>query len=338
MRVAMITPHYRPMDRGNAVTVERLCRNLRELACSVDVYGLDEWSGGQAVEAVTAGRYDLCHAFHACRGGVVAREIARRSGMPYLITLTGSDVYEALADARRKETLSSLASASLIVAFHADIAARLAGLLPGQRLAPVAIIPQGVELPDVEPLPSVGEEFVFLLPAGLRPVKDVLSALSPLAALHAVDERVRLRLVGPVIDRDYAEAVLTTVAAYPFVRCLGPVDHSAMAGLYLRSHVVLNTSRFEGGMANSLLEAMAWGRPVLASDIEGNRSLITDGVNGLLYRDEREFVAKAEMLLTDTGLCDRLGTAGRDAVSRNHAPVEEAAKYLGLYRSIIEAK
>jgi glycosyltransferase involved in cell wall biosynthesis len=147
-----------------------------------------------------------------------------------------------------------------------------------------------------------------------------------------------LRLVGPVIDRGYAEAVRAAVAAFPFASCPGPVDHSEMAGLYRRSHVVLNTSRFEGGMANSLLEAMAWGRPVLASDVEGNRSLITDGVNGLLYRDEQEFVAKAEMLLSDTGLCLRLGTAGRDTVSRNHAPIDEAAKYLDLYRSIIGAK
>lgn len=336
MRVAMITPHYRPVDRGNAVTVERISRDLRELGCPVDVYGLNEYSGEQVAEAVAGGGYDLCHAFHAYRGGVVALEISHLSGIPYLITLTGSDAYEALADARREETLAALASASRIVAFHADIAARLAGLLSGKLSGKMFVIPQGVELPDFEPLPLAGEEFVFLLPAGLRPVKDIMSAFPPLASLHAEDERVRLRLVGPVIDCDYAGAVLAAVAALPFVRYFGAVDHVAMAELYRCAHVILNTSRFEGGMANSLLEAMAWGRPVLASDVEGNRSLITDGVNGLLYRDEQEFVAKAARLLHDRDLCSMLGRAGRDTVARSHAPCDEAGKYLDLYRSILE--
>src|SRR2546429_3968143 len=43
----------------------------------------------------------------------------------------------------------------------------------------------------------------------------------------------------------------------------------------------------------SVLEALALGRAVLASDIEGNRSLIEDGVTGYRFRDEAEFERRA---------------------------------------------
>jgi glycosyltransferase involved in cell wall biosynthesis len=80
---------------------------------------------------------------------------------------------------------------------------------------------------------------------------------------------------------------------------------------------------------------MAFGKPVLASDIEGNRSLVTDRVNGLLYRDSSEFAGKAELLLTDPILRQRLGMAGRRIVQDNHSPEREAAAYLRLYGEIL---
>jgi glycosyltransferase involved in cell wall biosynthesis len=110
-----------------------------------------------------------------------------------------------------------------------------------------------------------------------------------------------------------------------------------MTALYRQASVVLNTSRFEGGMANSLLEAMACSRPVLAADIEGNRSLVNDGVTGLLYRDTPEFLDKAKLLL-DLALRQRLGNAGRRLVEERHSPGREAAAYLGLYEEILAAE
>jgi glycosyltransferase involved in cell wall biosynthesis len=104
--------------------------------------------------------------------------------------------------------------------------------------------------------------------------------------------------------------------------------------VYQEASVVLNTSRFEGGMANSLLEAMAWGRPVLASDIEGNRSLVTDGVTGLLYRDAGDFRDKAGMLIADPALRLKLGMAGHRLVEEHHSPEREAQAYLRLYGEI----
>jgi glycosyltransferase involved in cell wall biosynthesis len=100
--------------------------------------------------------------------------------------------------------------------------------------------------------------------------------------------------------------------------------------------IVLNCSLSEGGMANSVLEALAFGRAVLASDIEGNRSLIEDGVTGLLFTGPDAFVDQTTRLLSDAGLRHRLGEAGRARVAR-FGLVEEIERYARLYDTLTRA-
>jgi glycosyltransferase involved in cell wall biosynthesis len=87
-------------------------------------------------------------------------------------------------------------------------------------------------------------------------------------------------------------------------------------------------------MANSVLEALTMGRAVLAADIEGNRSLIEDGVTGSLFRSERELELKAEALAADPALRGRLGAAGRTRVAAYSAD-REIEGYLGIYRDLL---
>ncbi len=88
-------------------------------------------------------------------------------------------------------------------------------------------------------------------------------------------------------------------------------------------------------MANSLLEALAFGKPVLAADIDGNRSIIRDGVTGLLYGNSAEFREKAHELLSDAALREKLGGEGRRLVLDSFPADKEAAAYLDLYREIL---
>src|SRR5439155_158176 len=76
----------------------------------------------------------------------------------------------------------------------------------------------------------------------------------------------------------------------------GAAPHAQLGSLLSRADVVVNCSISEGGMANSGLEALWLGRAVLASDIEGNRSVIEHGETGLLFRDEAEFERGAAAL------------------------------------------
>ncbi len=332
MKVAFITPCYLQDTRGNAVTVRRIEGHLRAAGCTVRVFSREEY-GDDLLRGIRAFGPDLVHAFHALQCGGAARLIAAALDIPYLITFTGTDLYAGRAADGGSDLAELLAAAAALVVFHEGARQRLHRLLP-HLLTPVAVIPQGVGLPPTVP-PEPAGDVVFLLPAGIRPVKNVMFPVAPLDRLHASHPGLRLRLevVGPVLDAAYAGEFFSAIDRSPHAEWLGELPFEAMPGLYARSHVVLNTSLSEG-MANSLLEAMAFGRPVLAADIEGNRSLVRDGVNGLLYGSEDDFLGKAELLLASPELRRRLGRAGREHVEAHCSPEREAEAYLKLYASL----
>ena len=178
----------------------------------------------------------------------------------------------------------------------------------------------------------------FFLPAGLRRVKNVLAPLAPLSRLNRKYPQVRFLLAGPVLEQDYADEVLQRMDEHPFARYLGTIDHDAIDAVYRSCDVVLNCSVFEGGMANSVLEALALGKPVLASAAEGNRSVIEHGVTGLTYMNEDDFYRQALRLIEDIGLGKRLGENGCRLVREKYSPRKEGAAYLDLYRQILSGR
>ena len=337
MKVALISPHYTPLIRGNAVTVQRIEQELRSAGCHVAIHALDTLEPERSLSEIGLFRPELIHAFHGYLGGRVARRAAERLNIPYLVTLTGTDVYEALTDARRGETCAALAGAAGLAVFHDSVRQRLAEQSPALAEKTV-VVPQGVAMPPADgsrvDLPFPAGAFTFFLPAGLRRVKNVLSPLVPLARLHRSHPQLRFLLAGPVLDADYAAEVQERLEDCPFASYMGTIDHEAIGSLYRSCDVVLNTSLFEGGMANTMLEALAFGKPVLASAAEGNRSLIENEVTGLIYRDSDDFYRQAQRLIDDAALRNRLGAKGHRKVRENFSPQKEGAAYLDLYQQI----
>jgi glycosyltransferase involved in cell wall biosynthesis len=339
MKVALLTPCYYPFVRGNAVTVRRVENNLAAFGCEVEVFPLNTSTAEDTLKRVKRFGAEVIHAFHGFLGGRIARLIAATLGKPYVITLTGSDVYEALHDARRHDTVSALNDSAAIIAFHESIRNRLTEDLP-ELFDKTFVVAQGVEMPGSD-YPHHGEfmpaedDLVILLPAGLRPVKNVAFAPPLLGKLHDRGARLYFILLGPVLHRGYAAEVLSEQEKFPFAHYFGEVGHNSIGWFYGQADIVLNTSSFEGGMANTVLEAMLSGKPVLASNIEGNRSVIEDGVTGFLYQGETDFLEKLEMLAGDEKLRYKIGKKARSFVERNFSPEKEAATYLELYDSVL---
>jgi glycosyltransferase involved in cell wall biosynthesis len=165
-------------------------------------------------------------------------------------------------------------------------------------------------------------------------VKQPRFPLRPLERLRGRFPGLVLLYAGPVLEPDEADALFAELAGRPWARYLGAVPHPLMPALLERADVVLNCSLAEGGMANSVLEALALGRAVLASGIDGNRSVIEDGVTGLLYRGEADFAERAAALLGDPGLRRRLGEASRRYVASHLAPDRELDGYLAVYAQL----
>jgi glycosyltransferase involved in cell wall biosynthesis len=85
-----------------------------------------------------------------------------------------------------------------------------------------------------------------------------------------------------------------------------------VTSFYLGADVFVLPSLTEG-LSNALLEAMAAGLPVVASDVRGNREVVEDGVSGFLvdWADADAAARRVARLLEDAVLRRRLGTAAR---------------------------
>ena len=229
---------------------------------------------------------DLLHAHWLPAGWV-----AERSGKPYVVQVWGTDVELA----RRAPWLARrvLRRARLVIAASNDLAERARAL--GAR--EVRVIPSGVELPE-----RVGDRG--------RACRGALcgSSLGGEGRARAARRGAGLNLVvagdGPLRDR------------IPFAR--GFVPHDELQQLYARAAVVACPSRREGfGVA--CLEAMAHGRPVVATRVGGLLDLVVDGETGIVVppRDPAALRSALERLLADPDLRRKLGSAGRDR-ARTH--------------------
>lgn len=329
MRVILLTPAPLDTPRGNAVTVSRIARGLA--ARGVDVRACE------ASDGIAPGAPTIVHAFHAYRTGPRARALADACGAPLVVTLTGTDVNDDLVRPDAGPIVRDvLRAAAAVTVFHDSVASTLTALVP-EIASRLAVVPQSVWFPAAPPGPATSPVLgdpCILFPAGIRPVKQPRLPLPSLDVLARRRPAMRLWYVGPVLDPEEHERLLRALDTRPWARYLGAVEHRAMPALLAASDIVLNCSRSEGGMANAVLEALALGRAVLASDIPGNRSLVEDGVTGCLFASEAELADKAERLAADPALRRRLGEAGRRLVETRFTPAIETEGYLAVYARV----
>jgi glycosyltransferase involved in cell wall biosynthesis len=342
-RVALLTPFASPAVRGNAVTVERVSRGLRQRDVEVRVWDLSTVPEGAVEHQITQYGPILIHAFHALHAGPTALRLARRGSTPLLVTVTGTDVNHDLSEPDTEPVVRRvLEGASAVSVFHESMATAIMAAMP-ELAARIVVVPQSVAFepatghwPVAAALQRAPGPFV-LFPAGLRKVKQPALPLQPLDRLRAQHPGLELLYVGPVVDAAEGEAFLRSLAGHPWARHLGAVPHNRMPALLELADVVLNCSLSEGGMANSVLEALSLGRAVLASNIPGNRSLVEDGVTGFLFDSPDELAAKTDRLLTDPDLRARLGEAGRERVSARYGADREIDGYLAAYTRLSPA-
>ena len=223
---------------------------------------------------------DLLHAHWLPSGWVAAR-----TGKPYVVQVWGTDIE--LARRAPRLARSVLDGARLVIAASNELASSARVL--GAR--DVRVIPSGVDLPA-----EVGEEAQppeVLYAGRLSEEKGVLELVEATQGMN-----LRVAGDGPLRNR------------VPGAR--GFVPHDELQRLYAQAAVVACPSRREGfGVA--CLEAMAHGRPVVATSVGGLLDLVLDGETGLVVppRNPPALRAALERLLEDPELRRAYGAAGR---------------------------
>jgi glycosyltransferase involved in cell wall biosynthesis len=166
----------------------------------------------------------------------------------------------------------------------------------------------------------------------LQAPKDAVTLVRALAALRG--RPFEAVLVGDGPDRPAVEEEVRRLGLEPAVELLGERDD--VPELLGTADVFVLSSHSEG-LPLSILEAMAAGLPVVASNVGGVSEVVVDGDTGLLVPpgDAQSLAAAIERLLEDPPLCRRLGEAGRIRVAEHFdlAAVQQA--HLDLYRRVL---
>jgi glycosyltransferase involved in cell wall biosynthesis len=194
-------------------------------------------------------------------------------------------------------------------------------------------------------------EFFSLAPSGptaprllfagvLSPRKDVVGLLNAAQARQSVPE-ARLVVVGPQPDQAYARHVFELVTALGMdqsVDMVGLVDNDRLRDELTAARAVVMFSREETA-PTIIAQAMAAGKPVVASRVGGIPELVGDGESGFLVdpQDEDALAMRMTRLLVDQELCLRMGLRGHERALERFAPDVVAARTVEAYRTAIEA-
>lgn len=215
----------------------------------------------------------------------------------------------------------------------------------------ICVVPNGIELPA--PANDLSESKRTRLRAelcGLPPharvigfagrlarQKRILDLLWALVLLIDIDPNFYLVLAGDGPERDSLEQFTRELNIEDHVKFLGHrQDVSALMSLF---DVFVLASDFEG-MSNSIMEAMALGLPVVASDIAPNRELVFDGVTGFLFPvGDRAACARAILFLFENpDRAIRMGAAGRQRMEAEFSVRQMVSRYGEIYREVVSER
>lgn len=197
-----------------------------------------------------------------------------------IVALTGTDLYHDIPRGNRK-SLQSLALADQLMTLH-PLAKRS---VPRRWRSKVMPIFQSVELPaDESTLPrpfftwrnKLTAPVIIGVIGHLRAVKDPLRAALAVRKLPS-DSQLQILHLGTVHQPIWAERATREMQQNPRYHWLGSLSHPATLAIMQQLDAICITSKMEGG-ANVVMEAIAMGKPVLASRIEG-----TVGILGSAY-------------------------------------------------------
>lgn len=246
---------------------------------------------------------DLVDSHYAYPDGAAAAMLAKSLGVPYVLTVRGSDL-EVLARGGRREAIGrTLRGARAVVAVSRSLERRAIelGAAPGR----VHVVPNGVDTSRFRPadraqarrslgLPERGA--LLLAVARLDPVKGLDFLLEAVAALRARDgaSGAILRIVGEGPERHALEAAIHRLGLAGTAFLGGAETPERLPMWYAAADVLCLTSHSEG-CPNVVTEALACGRPVVATPVGAVPELVREGENGWLI-PERDPALAAEIL------------------------------------------
>jgi len=280
-------------------------------------------------------RIDAIDAHYLYPDGVAAVWLGQRLGIPVVITARGTDV-TLIPRYRipRRLIRGTMAGAAALIAVSAALKAAMVDL--GAPPEKVTVLRNGV---DTSVFAPPADRTTARSALGLtRPTLISVGHLIERKGHHLVIEALRelpdweLIVVGEGPERSRLTGLIRTLRLGDRARLLGARPHTQLPALYGAADALVLASSREG-WANVLLESMACGTPVVATNIWGNPEVVQDPAAGVIVQRSADAIAKGVRRLA-TESPDRAATR---AYAERFSWNETTAGQLALFRRVIHA-
>jgi len=288
---------------------------------------------------------------HTAKAGLLGRLAARAARVPVVVhTFHGHVLHGYFSPTRTavfrwlEGRLASLADALVVVSETVRAELVELGVAPAEK---IRVIPLGLDLAHLGgELPrgalrreiGIGETTPLVGMVGrLVPIKDVPTFLKAARLVRDAGREVRFALVGDGEERLALESQCTRLGLDDVVTFVG--WRRDLAAVYGDLDVVVNASRNEGTPV-ALIEALAAGRPVVATRVGGTPDLLGEDERGRLVPAGSPEALAAAILetLDQSEAARRRALAGRDHVVARHSVARLVRDVDDLYRELLVGK
>lgn len=171
------------------------------------------------------------------------------------------------------------------------------------------------------------ETIVMGIVARLDPIKNHAGLIKAFNRVHKKNPHTCLLIIGEGPERPKLEKISSS-------RVLFLGNRSDVCNL-LKCIDIFILSSFNEGISNTILEAMASGLPVIASDVGGNPELVKDGENGFLVppHDYEQMADRIVKYIAEPHLVELHGKTGREQAVRNFSIASMVNDYESVYRT-----
>ncbi|MGQ9854741.1 MAG: glycosyltransferase family 4 protein, partial [Candidatus Oleimicrobiaceae bacterium] len=279
---------------------------------------------------------DLIH-FHTASLAAIMRWVPQTLGIPYTVSLRGSDVQvlPLRSEEAARETGFALSEATMVHAIGQHLVSYVKRWTGGQVDARVIynVVPLAPSLP---PYQHVSNTSLRLLTIGrLHWTKCNSDLIYAVGKSMAMGLSIFLSLVGSGPDEERLRCWVIRLGLSSKVTFLGRLTWAQIPDLLNRSDAYVHSSIAEG-FGNAIAEAMAWGCPVFISNACGAREIIRDGENGFLLPTlQPELWPEKLALARDRRLMERVREAAYETARQYFAPERHARDFIAFYETAL---
>jgi glycosyltransferase involved in cell wall biosynthesis len=302
-----------------------------------------------ALRAARRIKPDVIHAHWVLPNGFIGALVSRLTHTPLVVSLPGSDVLMAGKNgAFRWMANFAWRTAALITTNSTDLRDEAVRL--GAPAGKFDYIIYGVDARDFMPWShgtaelrrslGLAEDDVVVLGVGRMVYKkgfDVLIRAMPL--LHEMHPRIKVVLIGEGDQKEAWQKLSKDLGVSDRVFFVGRVPHDRIAVYYNMCDMLAMPSVTHpvDGLNVCVVDAMACGKPLVASRAAGNPLVVADGINGIRVDENRpEQLAHAIARLADAPvLRARMGLASRKRVEEEFDWPHLAERYMEHFKSLV---